>query len=179
MVAAGVDSVEHGYFVSPRQLATMRDRQLMWVPTLAPVQVQVDRADAIGWSPEVVDHLKRILESHRNSIRMGHEMGVRVVAGSDAGSFGVPHGLGLIREMELMEESGMPALSVIAAATGRSSEFLALREPVGRLASGFRCRFLLTAHDPLESLQSLLKPRIVLFDGVAREAVTPRQEDRL
>jgi len=42
----------------------------------------------------------------------------RGLAGSDAGSLGVPHGAGLLLEMELMERAGLPPLAVIHAATG-------------------------------------------------------------
>ncbi|MEE9405694.1 MAG: amidohydrolase family protein, partial [Algisphaera sp.] len=39
VIEAGIDSVEHGYFVRDDQLQRMADRQIAWVPTLAPVQI--------------------------------------------------------------------------------------------------------------------------------------------
>ena len=47
-IDGGVDSIEHGFFMRDDQLARLRDRQIAWVPTFAPVQEQVDHADADG-----------------------------------------------------------------------------------------------------------------------------------
>ena len=49
VIDGGVDSVEHGFFVRDDQLAKMRDREIAWVPTFAPVQMQVDQAAWMGW----------------------------------------------------------------------------------------------------------------------------------
>ncbi len=54
VIDGGVDSIEHGFFVRNDQLAKMRDRQIAWVPTFAPVQKQVDHANWMGWDDEVV-----------------------------------------------------------------------------------------------------------------------------
>src|SRR5919107_3746395 len=74
-IEGGVTTVEHGFFVNEEQLVKMRDRRVAWVPTFAPVQLQIDRASDLGWSEEVVGHLKRIIDSHRHMLRRGHEMG--------------------------------------------------------------------------------------------------------
>ncbi|HEY1490625.1 MAG TPA: amidohydrolase family protein, partial [Verrucomicrobiae bacterium] len=101
-IDGGVDSVEHGFFVRDDQLAKMRDRQIAWVPTFAPVQEQVDHAEVMGWDAEVVSNLNKILEQHAVSLVKAHGLGVQIIAGSDAGSAGVAHGTGFLRELELM-----------------------------------------------------------------------------
>ena len=93
-IDGGVDSIEHGFFMRDDQLARLRDRQIAWVPTFAPVQEQVDHADQMGWDERVVSNLKRILEQHAASLVKAHELGVQIIAGSDAGSVGVGHGHG-------------------------------------------------------------------------------------
>ena len=99
-------------------------------------------------------------------------MGVPIVAGSDAGSYGVPHGLGLFKELELMEASGLPPVAVVNAATGVSAARLAFREPIGRVAPGCASRFILTEHAPALSVSALRHPRVVIFDG----AVVPSED---
>ncbi|MEI6862479.1 MAG: amidohydrolase family protein, partial [Verrucomicrobiota bacterium] len=165
VIEGGVDSVEHGYFVRDEQLARMRDRQTAWVPTFAPLQAQVDHAGLMGWDTVVVENLRRILDQHAASLVKAHELGVIIVAGSDAGSGGVPHGLGLLREMALMESVGLPPLAVIHAATGAGSARFAYRENFGRITPSRRSRFILTRHSPLETVANLRKPRTVVFDG--------------
>jgi imidazolonepropionase-like amidohydrolase len=165
VIDGGVDSVEHGYFIRDDQLARMRDRRTAWVPTFAPVQEQVDHADLMGWDVATVTNLRGILDRHAASLVKAHGLGVLVVAGSDAGSVGVAHGLGLFDEMELMERAGMPSIVVINAATGTGAERFGYKERLGRIAPGCLSRFILTSHSPLETVANLRRPRTVVFDG--------------
>lgn len=166
VIAGGADSVEHGFFIRDDQLARMRDRDIAWVPTFAPVQEQVDHADIMGWDATVGENLQRILAQHAASLVKAHEMGVQIIAGSDAGSCGVAHGIGLLRELELMERAGLPPLAVINAATGNSAKRLGFKEDFGRIRTGCLSRFILTRHSPLESVKNLAKPKHVIFDGL-------------
>jgi len=166
-IEGGVTTIEHGFFVTADQLARMRDRQIGWVPTFAPVQLQIDRAPELGWDQKVVGHLKRIIESHQDMLRRAHEMGVKLIAGSDAGSCGVPHGTGLLRELCQMEAAGVPPMAVLRAATSVSGSTLRFPEPMGRIAPGFRARIIITRHDPLKTVANLQKDKTILFDGSA------------
>ncbi len=169
VIDGGVDSVEHGFFVRDDQLARMRDRRTAWVPTFAPVQEQVDHAELMGWDAATADNLRGILERHAASLVRAHELGVLIVAGSDAGSVGVAHGLGLLDELRLMERAGLPSIAVINAATGVSAGRFGYKERFGRIAPGCLSRFILTEHSPLVTVTSLRKPRVVVFDGLVLE----------
>lgn len=164
-ITGGVDSIEHGFFLRDDQLAKMRDRQIAWVPTFAPVQKQVDHADRMGWDATVVANLQKILDRHAESLVKAHAMGVQVLAGSDAGSYGVAHGLGFLEELEMMERAGFSPLAVIHSATGASSDRLAFREKFGWIKPGFLSRFILTRHSPLDTTAHLRRHRFVVFDG--------------
>ena len=165
VIEGGVTTVEHGFFVTRDQLAKMRDQNIGWVPTFAPVQLQIDRADEIGWDSNVVEKLRPIINGHSEMLRAASEMGVTIIAGSDAGSCGVPHGKGLLRELELMELAGMPPLEVLRSATGASAGLLDFKEPIGRLVPDCRSRILFTQHDPTASVKSLYREKTILFDG--------------
>ena len=169
-IDAGVDSIEHGFFVRGDQLSKMRDRHIAWVPTFAPVQRQIDHADLMGWDADVVSNLKGILDLHAASLVKAHEMGVEIIAGSDAGSYGVAHGLGLLSELELMEAAGLSPLTVINSATGTSSKRLAFKERFGQIKPGFLSRFILTLHSPLKGIGNLRKSRTVIFDDMVIES---------
>ena len=160
-----VDTIEHGFFVRDDQLAKMRDFEIAWLPTFAPVQRQVDHADRMGWNNTVVANLQHILDRHAASLVKAHEIGVRIIAGSDAGSYGVAHGLGLFYELELMQRAGLSPLAVVHCATGAGSERLRFREKFGEIKPGFLSRMIVTWHSPLKNIADLGKERIVLFDG--------------
>jgi len=170
VIDGGVDSVEHGFFVRDEQLMKMRDREIAWVPTFAPVQMQVDHAGWMHWDASVIANLKRILDQHAASLVKAHAMGVEVIAGSDAGSYGVAHGLGLFYELELMERAGMSSLAVINCATGAGSKRLAFKEKFGQIKPGFLSRFILTQHSPLEGVANLRRQRTVVFDSAVFES---------
>ena len=161
-----VDSVEHGFFIRDDQLARMRDRQISWVPTFAPVQEQVDHADAMGWDDKIVSNLQRILDQHAASLVKAHAMGVPIIAGSDAGSVGVAHATGFLNELVLMERAGLSSLAVINAATGNSANRLGYKENFGRITPGDLSRFILTRHSPLDGVANLAKPKHIIFDDV-------------
>lgn len=172
-IVGGVDCVEHGFFVRDDQLARMRDNDIAWVPTFAPVQKQIDHADRLGWPDDIVDGLRRIIDGHRRSLVRADALGVRIVAGSDAGSYGVAHGLGLLEEMQMMESAGLSPLHVVNSATGRGAERLAYKIPIGRVAAGYRSRFILTAHSPAQTVVHLTRPRTVVFDRQPLRPVSP------
>jgi imidazolonepropionase-like amidohydrolase len=163
-IEGGVDSIEHGFFLRDDQLAKMRDRQIAWVPTFSPVQKQVDHADRMGWDAQVVANLQKILDRHAATLVKAHAMGVQVIAGSDAGSCGVAHGLGFLEELELMERAGLSPAAVIHSATGASAQRLAFKEKFGEIKPGYLSRFILTRHSPLETVANLRKEKIVIFD---------------
>jgi imidazolonepropionase-like amidohydrolase len=165
VIEGGVDTVEHGFFIRDDQLARMRDRRVAWVPTFSPVQEQVDHAEAMGWDSQVVANLKKILDRHAASLVKAHDLGVQVIAGSDAGSCGVAHGLGLLFELELMQRAGLSPISVINCATGAGSRRLAFKEKFGQIKPGLRSRFLLARHSPLETVANLQREKTVIFDG--------------
>lgn len=164
-VRGGVTTVEHGYFITAEQLLRMRDSSIAWVPTMAPVAAQYERADQLGWQPAVVDQLSRILDGHRQMLCQAHAIGVTILAGSDAGSCGVPHGVGLLRELAYLEQAGLPTMSVLQSATGASAATLQFAEPVGRIAAGCRSRFIITRHDLLTTIANLQREKVILFDG--------------
>jgi imidazolonepropionase-like amidohydrolase len=164
-LAARVDTIEHGFFVDRGQLARLRDLDIAWVPTFAPVQFQADHAAALGWSDPVRDQLRRILDAHASSLAHAAAIGVRILAGSDAGSHGVPHGHGFLTELALMEAAGLRAEQVLRAATGDAAVRLNFEERFGVLAAGARPRFILASAPVLESVRHLRAPAEIFFDG--------------
>jgi imidazolonepropionase-like amidohydrolase len=128
------------------------------------VQKQVDHADRLGWDAQVVANLQRILDRHAVTLVKAHAMGVHVIAGSDAGSCGVAHGLGFLEELEFMERAGLAPAAIVHSATGASAGRLAFKEKFGEIKPGYLSRFILTRHSPLETIANLRKQKIIVFD---------------
>jgi len=171
-IEGGVDTVEHGFFITDDQLARMRDQSISWVPTFTPVQEQLDHADVMGWTGETLDHLKTILENHTCSLQKALDLGVNVLVGSDSGSCGVAHGTGLFYEMELLENAGMPTLAILCQATHGNNRALTNRQPYGSIEPGFKPRFIITTNNPIDTVRNLSLEKWVVFDGEAETSST-------
>ncbi|MCL2579267.1 MAG: amidohydrolase family protein [Oscillospiraceae bacterium] len=96
---AGVDSVEHGYFMNDACLDLLVQTEAVWVPTLAPVAVFAKQSAVAG----------EIFVKQMAALRRAFAKGVLVASGSDSGAHGVPHGEGVRTELKLLKEaSGLP-----------------------------------------------------------------------
>ena len=118
-IAAGVDSIEHGFFMTRELLSRMAAQGTAWVPTFSPVHFQWQFPQFAGWSPATVARLRDILDSHAEHVALAAQIGVNLVAGSDAGSPGVEHGKSLIGEIFHFLDCGIPMEQALRSATSR------------------------------------------------------------
>ncbi|MGZ4972851.1 MAG: amidohydrolase family protein [Limisphaerales bacterium] len=116
-VEAGIDSIEHGFFMTKEIVKQMADKNIAWVPTFSPVYFQYEHPEFAGWSPEITQKLNAICQNHFNHVALAAQMGAPVIAGSDAGSYGVEHGKGLIDELFFFRKAGLPIEKVLESGT--------------------------------------------------------------
>ena len=149
----GVDGIEHGYFLGPRCLMTMAQKGVWWTPTLAAVQAHL--SDPQGRHDQAtLDALAEIVRRQEAQIKLGEELGVNLVLGSDAGSYSLPHGEAVFREMAAWLEAGVGPATVFEAATRRAAHSMGLAGELGEIAVGARAWLLATPNDPrLDPLQ--------------------------
>ncbi len=156
-VDAGVDSIEHGFFMDRSIVEGMAERGIAWCPTFIPVHFQMANPHYCGWSPASVRNLKAILENHKQCLRWAHELGVPILAGSDGGSYGVKHGAGLLEELELMLEAGIPLEAVLRSATTELRRLYGL--PSNAIKPGSVAGFIVLEESPFKSLSALTRSR--------------------
>jgi imidazolonepropionase-like amidohydrolase len=157
--AAGVGSIEHGFFMDRETLALMRDKQVAWTPTFSPVHYQWAHPEAVGWSPQTVGNLRRILDDHARHLQLAHEMGVVLLLGTDAGSMGVEHGHAVFEEIERFVEAGLSLEAALRAATSAARRHFGLASTVLSKGGGFDA--LLLDASPFEDLAHLQRPLVV------------------
>lgn len=160
---AGISSIEHGFFMERRILEVMTEKGLAWVPTFSPVHFQWARPELAGWDAPTVANLRSILDSHLEHIRLAAEMGVALVAGSDAGSHGVRHGEALIDELFFFLEAGLSMDATLRSATSVPRRLWGA-EP-NDLIPGAPAEFVTLAGSPLEDAENLRRVRSVFRDG--------------
>lgn len=152
---AAVDAIEHGFFMDRETLAIMRDNQVAWTPTFCPVHFQWAQPEAVGWSANTIGHLRRILDSHAEHLRLAHDMGVKLLLGTDAGSMGVEHGKAMFAEIERYLEAGLPLATTLQAATASARQHFGLP---AKLAVGAPFEANLLADSPFTQLTALRQP---------------------
>ncbi len=97
-LAAGIDSLEHGYYMDAQAVADLAASDCVWVPTFAPVANLM----GLGRFPDEV--LNRIVEGHRANVRAALSAGARIAPGSDGGAFAVPHAAGALDEYRWLRD---------------------------------------------------------------------------
>jgi imidazolonepropionase-like amidohydrolase len=147
-VAAGVDSIEHGFFMTADLLRRMAERGIAWVPTVSPVHFQWQRPELAGWDASTVANLRIIVDSHLEHIALAAELGVDLVSGSDAGSHGVCHGTALLDELDFFATAGLSMEAVLRAATCLPRRRWGTES--ARLAVGQRADFVILEGSPFD-----------------------------
>ncbi len=162
--AAGLGSIEHGFFMSRAILEAMLKNDVAWTPTFSPVHAQWANPAPMKWSDETVANLARILESHAAHLKLAHEMGVTLLLGTDAGSMGVEHGKAMLVEMRCYLDAGLPLDAVLRAAT--SVPRRRFGEGHARLEKGAAFDAFGYARDPAEGIEAMAAPLAGWLSGV-------------
>lgn len=160
-IAAGVFSIEHGFFLNRELLDRMADKQIVWVPTFSPLVVQAKQPQVFGHDQRTVASINRILEQHLENLRYAFSCGVPVLLGSDAGSCGVAHGRSLLDELILFLSNGLPPEKVLNSATVLPLELWQRQDC--RLAKGKMINLVAFGGSPFESAKHLLDIKAVFF----------------
>jgi imidazolonepropionase-like amidohydrolase len=161
-VLAGIDSIEHGYFVADDPLfARMIDNPTYLVPTLVAYAAILEDRDRLP--AEAVSNAEAAIERHRESFRAALRGGVPIAMGSDAGTPGNPHGENW-REIAHMIDQGMAPAAALRAATFMGAALLGLQD-IGGIAAGKIADLLLVAGNPLADVTCLAQVRAVWTRG--------------
>jgi imidazolonepropionase-like amidohydrolase len=170
-IAAGIDSIEHGFYLDDESLAAAVDRGTYLVPTLIAVNRIVDNPDKIpSW---VVEKAESESGHHRDSFVAAVRSGMKIAAGTDAGTPFNPHGE-LPTELELMVEFGISPVQALVAATRNAAENLDLLHDLGTLEVGKLADLIVVDGDPTADVGVTRNVLLVAKDGVIhRDELAP------
>src|SRR3984893_4856218 len=145
-IEAGVDSIEHGCYLDeePELLDMMAERGIFFVPTFAVYEYHRKSPQ-----PHVRERAAALHEHHVASIQRALAIGVKVVAGTDAGGHGHPANAG---ELECLVKSCMSPMQALQAATGWAAECCGKEAEVGTVEPGKLADLVVVSGDPLAGL---------------------------
>ena len=157
-VKAGIDSIEHGSFMTDDTLALMKAKGTFLVPTLI-VGDWVTRP-AATFPPAIAAKAKAAVSVRSDMFRRAQKAGVKIAFGTDAAfSYG-----SAAREFGLMVDLGLsPAASLrtIPAA----ADLLGLGSQIGTLEKGKEADIVAVAGDPLKDIRVTEKVLFVMKGG--------------
>ncbi len=151
---AGVNSIEHGFFLDDEAIELMLEMNAYLVPTLC-APYQIIKGGVKGGVPRyAVEKSQSVMKSHFQSVRRAHKSKIPIAMGTDAGTPFNCHGENL-REMELFVKTGFTPMEAIVATTKTASEVLGLEKKIGTLEKGKMADLIVADGDPLQDITLL------------------------
>lgn len=96
---AGVDSIEHGAYLSEETLHQLSETDAVWVPTA----VTIANLRGHGRFPDEV--LCPLADLHLSNVRKAASYGAKIALGTDAGAYAVYHGEAVGQEYDLLKQA--------------------------------------------------------------------------
>ena len=163
-VLAGVDSIEHGTFMTDEVIQLMREKGTYWVPTNMAGEWVARKAEEKGYFPEIVrPKAAAIGPQIRDTFRKAYAAGVKIAFGTDSGVS--PHGENA-HEFELMVEGGMPPMEAIQAATLTAAKLLRIDDRLGTIEAKKVADVVAVKGNPLDDIAALREVVFVMKEGV-------------
>jgi len=163
VIEGGVDSVEHGFFLSDEQLRLMKQKGIFLVGTDIP-KAQLEVVGTSGGifpppdvlAPKIIDRLRR-----------AYRIGVKMAFGTDT-VVEIPNKSRadlMLDYLAVWREAGVPAGEILKCMTSNAAELFKINQQRGTLASGLAADIIAMPSNPLENIESLRKVNFVMKDG--------------
>jgi imidazolonepropionase-like amidohydrolase len=154
--------VDHGVWHTPTLVvskyhaeATPENRGFMMLDGLSPE----------GYAPFAA-HVRAVLGRYQKLVGYMHAAGVALLAGSDAGpATGLPLGLSLHEELELLVQSGLTPMEALQTATRNPAFYFGILTLMGTVEEGKSADLILLDANPLEDIRNTRKISAVVMRG--------------
>jgi imidazolonepropionase-like amidohydrolase len=161
---AGVDTIEHASYLDDEAIELFLEGDAWMVSTLIASERLMPHLDDPAMPAHVRDKIRDHTSQEAASLERAIMAGVRIAAGTDAGTGYNPHG-GLPEQVALLGNHGMTPEQALAAATWDSAHAIGLAEMHGKIAVGRRADLLVVNGDPFADLAALRNVRAVYLGG--------------
>ena len=118
------------------------------------------------------DPIEKFYHDESASVLEMYEAGIPITIGSDSGNLphivNMFHGPTTIREMELLEDAGIPPIEVLSSATRIPAKMMGVDHLIGTIEIGKQADLIVVGEDPTKDLSVLRNLLWVIKDGEAR-----------
>ena len=162
-VIAGVDSVEHGTFMTEEVMELMIERGTYYVPTISAGEFVAEKSKIDNYFPEIVrPKAASVGPQIGGTFGKAYKKGVKIAFGTDVGV--QPHGTNW-KEFVYMNQYGMPAIETIVVATIETAKLLGESDALGSISVGKIADIIAISGNPLEDMNNMQNVHFVMKNG--------------
>ena len=162
-VEAGVDSIEHGTYLTDDIMAVMKQRGIYYVPTLSAGRFVSEKAKVPGFLPDiVVPKALQIGPTITTTFQRAYRAGVKIALGTDQGV--APHGENA-KEFIYMVEAGMPPMTALKCGTIEGARLIGDDKDIGSVEPGKYADLVGVPGDPLADITRVMHVNFVMKAG--------------
>ena len=162
-ILAGVDSIEHGTFMTDEIVALMKEHGTYYVPTLSAGHFVMEKAKVPGFLPPTVAAKALLVgPAMTATFQRAYAAGVKIALGTDQGV--APHGENA-KEFIYMVEAGMPPMKAIQAGTIEGAKLLGAEKDLGTVETGKFADLVAVPGDPLADIKLMTNVTFVMKAG--------------
>jgi imidazolonepropionase-like amidohydrolase len=169
---AGIDSIEHGFYLDDELLDLAIDQGTFLVPTMLAVDRIIGPGLAAGIPDWVVAKAEAEAAQQRQSFAAAVASGMRIAAGTDAGTPFNDHDA-FPDELALMVRHGLTPMQALVAATSSAATNLGLEHELGTLQVGRLADLVVVDGDPVADITAAARVSLVVKDGVVQRNELP------
>ena len=162
-VIAGVDSVEHGTYMTNEVMDLMINNGTYYVPTISAGEFVAEKSKIDNYFPEIVrPKAASVGPQIGNTFNKAYLRGVKIAFGTDVGV--QPHGTNW-KEFEYMVNYGMPPIETIQAATISTAKLLGIDSILGSIEVGKVADIIAVNGNPLKNINNMENVSFVMKAG--------------
>ena len=163
-VKAGVKSIEHGTYLTPRTLKLMKKMDTFLVPTFTTV-LDLTQPGGDYDNPVLIVRGQHMLPSLETTVKMAYKMGIKIATGADTGySSNSTTRVGM--EITNFINLGMKPIDAIRSATIIGAELLGISQQTGTIDVGKEADLIVVTKNPLNDFRTIQDVVFVMSNGI-------------
>ncbi len=165
---AGVDSIEHGSYMTDEDIVAMKQHGTYFVPTAYLIDWMQQYGKLPPFYAQKMHDVSAVEKANAKKAIAAH---VKVALGTDAAVY--PHGLNAHELAVYVEQFGMTPLEAIQTGTINAADLMGWSDKVGALEPGKWADIIAVKGDPLKDVKLLQHVAFVMKSGVVYKSEMP------